>query len=126
MQQQIKQEQRVLTAGKKKSYRGKPGTRPGLILPESRSCDRTAPAEEKGGETSRARPPTAPGPVFTHLQDGDLGEVFLLEVGVCDQLQLCLKETIKRLQTEEARHPQTRTLVPEGRTSPLAMMTLLF
>lgn len=41
------------------------------------------------------------GPFSTHLQDGDLREVFLLEIGVSDQLQLCLKETVKRLQTEE-------------------------
>lgn len=37
----------------------------------------------------------APG---SHLEDGDLREVLLLEVGVCDELQLGLKEAVERLQ----------------------------
>lgn len=33
----------------------------------------------------------------SHLQNGNLGEIFLLKVGVCDELQLCLEETVERL-----------------------------
>lgn len=39
----------------------------------------------------------APG---SHLEDGDLREVLLLEVGVRDELQLGLKEAVERLQEE--------------------------
>lgn len=34
----------------------------------------------------------------SHLQNGNLGEIFLLEVGVRDELQLRLEETVERLQ----------------------------
>lgn len=34
----------------------------------------------------------------SHLQNGDLGEIFLLKVGVRDELQLRLEETVERLQ----------------------------
>lgn len=37
---------------------------------------------------------------FSHLQDGDLREVLLLKVGMCDELQLGLKEAVEGLQEE--------------------------
>lgn len=37
--------------------------------------------------------------MLSHLQDGNLREVFLLKVSVCDELQFGLDKTEQRLQT---------------------------
>lgn len=48
----------------------------------------------------------------SHLQNGNLGEIFLLKVGVRDELQLCLEETVERLQgqNEEKNHQSAKNV----------------
>lgn len=46
----------------------------------------------------------------SHLQNGNLGEIFLLKVGVRDELQLCLEETVERLEEKNQESAEASSL----------------
>lgn len=90
-----------------KLYLNKPVTPPEWSPSESRSCGRRVPAGKQRVEvTTQKKSNINQHELQTHrphLQNGDLWEVLLLKVGVCDELELSLKQAVERLQVKTNR-----------------------